>query len=63
MTSRRLIGYGKLLKSKIEELVNENKFHLCMDELCINNSIVNHAFVNMLDWHPGLREDEKPFLE
>jgi hypothetical protein len=33
-----------------------------MDELCINDSIVNHAFVNMLDWHPGLKEDEKTFF-
>ena len=64
ITSRRLIGYSKLLKNVMERLLNENKSHLDMDELCINDTIANHAFVNMLDWHPGLREDEKnPFLK
>ncbi|MGF9964471.1 protein rep [Bacillus rhizoplanae] len=64
ITTRRLIGYSELLKNVIEQLKSENKSHLDMDELCINDPIANHAFVNMLDWHPGLREDEKnPFLK
>lgn len=60
ITSRRLIGYSKLLKDVMEQLESENNSHLSVDELCINDPIANHAFVHMLDWHPGLREDEKP---
>ncbi|CAG9613117.1 hypothetical protein BACCIP111899_02312 [Bacillus rhizoplanae] len=64
ITSRRLIGFSKLLKNVMEQLVSKNESHLGVDELCINDPIANHAFVNMLDWHPGLREDEKnPFLK
>jgi hypothetical protein len=62
ITSRRLIGYSKLLKNVMDQLINENKSHLDVNQLCINDSIANQAFFHMLDWHPGLREDEKiPF--
>lgn len=62
ITSRRLIGYSKLLKNVMDQLVNENKSHLDVNQLCINDSIANQAFFHMLDWHPGLREEEKiPF--
>lgn len=59
ITSRRLVGYSKLLKDVMEQLKSEKYSHLGVDELCINDPIANHAFVHMLDWHPGLREDEK----
>ncbi|MFD3447072.1 protein rep [Microbacteriaceae bacterium 4G12] len=64
ITSRRLIGYSKLLKNVTDRLMGENKYHLAVDKFCINDPIANHVFVNMLDWHPGLREDEEnPFLK
>lgn len=59
ITSRRLIGYSKLLKHVMDQLINENKSHLDTDKLCIEDAVANQAFVNMLDWHPGLREDKK----
>ncbi|MCM3737300.1 protein rep [Bacillus cytotoxicus] len=64
ITSRRLIGYSKLLKNVTDRLIAGNKDYLAVDKFCINDPIASHAFVNMLDWHPGLREDEKnPFLK
>lgn len=59
ITPRRLIGYSKLLKNVTENLGNDNKFHLDVDEFCINDPVANQAFFHMLDWHPGVREEEK----
>ncbi|MEH7356301.1 protein rep [Neobacillus drentensis] len=59
ITPRRLIGYSKLLKNVTEHLGNDNKLHLDVDEFCINDPVANQAFFHMLDWHPGVREEEK----
>ncbi|WP_312469673.1 protein rep [Neobacillus sp.] len=59
ITPRRLIGYSKLLKNVTEHLGNDNKLRLDVDEFCINDPIANQAFFHMLDWHPGVREEEK----
>jgi plasmid rolling circle replication initiator protein Rep len=59
ITPRRLIGYSKLLKNVTEHLRNDNKLRLDLDEFCINDPIANQAFFHMLDWHPGVREEEK----
>ncbi|KIV73172.1 hypothetical protein SZ39_2059 [Bacillus mycoides] len=54
--SRRLVGYSRLLKNIADQSINENKFHLEANKLCIDDPVANHAFVSMLEWHPGLRE-------
>ncbi|WP_263704923.1 protein rep [Bacillus thuringiensis] len=56
IASRRLVGYSKLLKNKASQLIDENDFHLEANKLCIDDPVANQAFVNMLEWHPGLRE-------
>ncbi|PQQ47854.1 protein rep [Bacillus thuringiensis] len=56
ITSRRLVGYSRLLKNIANQSLNENKFHLGENKLCIDDPVANQAFVNMLKWHPGLRE-------
>ncbi|EEL48547.1 replication protein [Bacillus cereus] len=64
ITPRRLIGYSKLLKNVMEQLATEKIDYLDVDKFCINDPIANQAFVNMLNWHPGLRTEKKnPFLE
>ncbi|MHA4180797.1 protein rep, partial [Bacillus cereus] len=64
ITSRRLIGYSKLLKIVMDQLTNRNISHLDMDKFCIDDLVANQAFINMLQWHPGLREEEKsPFVK
>ncbi|OTZ71058.1 protein rep [Bacillus thuringiensis] len=64
ITSRRLVGYSKLLKAVTDQLINGNISHFDMDKFCIDDSIANQVFINMLQWHPGLREDEKsPFVK
>jgi len=59
ITPRRLIGYSKLLKNVTRHLGNDNILHLDVDEFCINDPVANQAFFHMLDWHPGVREEEK----
>lgn len=64
MTSRRLIGYSKLLKNVTDQLMGGNNFHFDMDKFCIDDSVASHVFINMLQWYPGLREEEKnPFVK
>ncbi|EPC8412104.1 protein rep [Bacillus thuringiensis] len=64
ITSRRLIGYSKLLKTATDQLTDGNLFYFDMDKFCIDDSVANQAFINMLQWHPGLREVEKsPFVK
>ncbi|MDM5186069.1 protein rep [Bacillus sp. DX4.1] len=64
ITSRRLVGYSRLLKSIADQSINENDFHLGVNKLCIDDPVANQAFMHMLEWHPGLREERmNPFLE
>ncbi|QEL82803.1 replication protein (plasmid) [Bacillus sp. JAS24-2] len=56
ITSRRLVGYSRLLKNIADQSINENEFHLEANKLCIGDPVANQAFVSMLKWHPGLRE-------
>ncbi|PEC21797.1 protein rep [Bacillus cereus] len=62
--SRRLVGYSRLLKNIADQFLNGNSFHLEVNKLCIDDPVANQVFVNMLEWHPGLREvSENYFLE
>lgn len=61
LTSRRLIGYSKLLKDVMDQIESDT-FDLDMDQFDIEDSIANCAFENMLEWHPGFRlKENNPF--
>ncbi|WP_019423455.1 protein rep [Paenibacillus sp. OSY-SE] len=63
IASRRLIGYSRLLKDVMDQFEIDNSFDLDMDTLYTEDSIANCAFESMLEWHPGLREEQNnPFF-
>ncbi|WP_242143942.1 MULTISPECIES: protein rep [unclassified Bacillus cereus group] len=57
ITPRRFIGYSKLLKNVADQLKGGKSLYLDMDKFCINDAVANQALINMLTWHPGLREE------
>lgn len=61
ITSRRMIGYSRLLKEQIDLL--QPKFVYNLHDYNINDAFANNAFEFILDWHPGLREDANPSLK
>ncbi|MEV2909657.1 protein rep [Paenibacillus larvae] len=64
IASRRLIGYSRLLKEVMDETVAGGDFALDLDQLCIEDTIANAAFENMIEWHPGVRsENRNPFFQ
>ncbi|GAA0390030.1 protein rep [Paenibacillus motobuensis] len=61
ITSRRMIGYSRLLKEQVDLL--QPKFVYNLQDYNINDAFANNAFEFILDWHPGLREDANPSLK
>lgn len=61
ITSRRMIGYSRLLKEQMAFL--QPKFVYKLQDYNLYDAFANNAFELILDWHPGLREDAKPSLK
>lgn len=58
ITSRRLIGYSRLLREVMDESPSDISYYLDMDVLSLEDSIANSIFGSMIEWHPGLRINE-----
>lgn len=59
ITPRRLIGYSRLLKEAVDQTAASGDFTLDLDQLCMEDTIANAAFESMIEWHPGVRSENR----
>lgn len=57
ISSRRLIGYSRLLKDHVDRIHPKIEYNL--HHYDINDPFANHAFNFMSHWHSGIRSEEE----